>query len=247
MSNGRWARWHSTRLQRLVLNPLWHCAGEWAPDALVLLHQTLIVSVYCVWRQLLRKPQLRQTLGASAATPSDASGDRISPPCAYWTVSVTASDVVRQRPSQATSAALQPQRRQRLGASGAPPTDASDGCSTVRDSYWTAFGERRTRGLHSIRHIWWRENDRWKFDCTGHVAASWMSDTVCRVCCLAIDASVDPVFLNNGSIRRGTSIYMCWPALGLFSWHFDILVSILSWANALTPLLTHLLAFDCDF
>jgi hypothetical protein len=35
-----------------------------------------------------------------------------------------------------------------------------------------------------------------------------------------------PVY--NGSIRRGTSIYMCWPALGLLSWHFDILMSILS-------------------
>jgi hypothetical protein len=44
---------------------------------------------------------------------------------------------VRQRPSQATSAALQPQRRQTLGASGAPSMDASDGCST-------ASGERRT-------------------------------------------------------------------------------------------------------
>jgi hypothetical protein len=44
----------------------------------------------------------------------------------------------------------------------------------------------------------------------------------------ATDASGDPLFWNNGSIRRGTSIYMCWPALGLFPWHFDILVSILS-------------------
>jgi hypothetical protein len=42
------------------------------------------------------------------------------------------------------------------------------------------------------------------------------------------DASGDPAFWNNGSIRRGISIYMCWPALGLTSWHFNILVSILS-------------------
>jgi hypothetical protein len=41
-------------------------------------------------------------------------------------------------------------------------------------------------------------------------------------------------------------IYMCWPALGYNSWHFDIIVSILSWANAITPPPTHLLAFDCD-
>jgi hypothetical protein len=43
-----------------------------------------------------------------------------------------------------------------------------------------------------------------------------------------IDMSGDPAFWNNGSIRRVTSIYMCWLGLGLYSWHFDILVSILS-------------------
>jgi hypothetical protein len=30
----------------------------------------------------------------------------------------------------------------------------------------------------------------------------------------AIEASDDPAFWNNGSIQRGLSIYMCWPALG---------------------------------
>jgi hypothetical protein len=87
------------------------------------------------------------------------------------------------------------------------------------DSYWTASGERRTRDFRSDGRVCWRENVCWKFDCAGHVAASWATDAGCRVCC---------AFLDNGSIRRGTSIYICWPALGLDFWHFDILVSILS-------------------
>jgi hypothetical protein len=90
------------------------------------------------------------------------------------------------------------------------------------------------------------EDDHWKFDYAGHVVASWASDAVCRVYCKHDKCVWWPRPVYNGSIRRGTSIYMCWPGLGLFSWHFDILVSILSWANALNSLPTHLLAFDCD-
>jgi hypothetical protein len=39
----------------------------------------------------------------------------------------------------------------------------------------------------------------------------------------ATDASGDLAFWNNSSIRRGTSINTCWPALGSLSWYFDIL------------------------
>jgi hypothetical protein len=73
-----------------------------------------------------------------------------------------------------------------------------------------------------------------------------VTDVGCRVCCKGDRRVWWPRPVYNDSIRRGTSIYMCWLALGLFSWHFNILVSILSWANTLTPLPTHLLAFDCD-
>jgi hypothetical protein len=90
------------------------------------------------------------------------------------------------------------------------------------------------------------EDDRWKFDLAGHVALIRAMDVVCSVCCKRDRRVWWPRPMYNGSIRRGTSIYMCWPALGLYSQHFDILVSILSWANALTLLPTHLLAFDCD-
>jgi hypothetical protein len=38
--------------------------------------------------------------------------------------------------------------------------------------YWTASVERRTHGLCINGHVCWRENDRWKFDYAGHVAAS---------------------------------------------------------------------------
>jgi hypothetical protein len=75
-----------------VAYPLWLYAGEWAPDALVLLHWTLIVSVCREWHQPLREPQLRQMLSASAVPPLDASGDRKSPSGAYWTASDGATD-----------------------------------------------------------------------------------------------------------------------------------------------------------
>jgi hypothetical protein len=72
------------------------------------------------------------------------------------------------------------------------------------------------------------EIDRWKFEMqdTWHAFERQTLDvaSVAR----ATDASGDPVLWNNGSIRRGTSIYMCWPALGLLSWHFDIFMSFLS-------------------
>jgi hypothetical protein len=49
------------------------------------------------------------------------------------------------------------------------------------------------------------------------------------------------------ALFKGVCLYICVGRLwALSSWHYDILVSILSWANALTLLLTHLLAFDCD-
>jgi hypothetical protein len=51
----------------------------------------------------------------------------------------------------------------------------------------------------------------------GHSVCRWCDRRVCR-----------PRRVPNGSFRRGTSIYMCWPALGLNTWHFEILVSILS-------------------
>jgi hypothetical protein len=37
-----------------------------------------------------------------------------------------------------------------------------------------------------------------------------------------------PRTVPNGSFQRGTSIYVCWLALGLYSWTFEILVSTLS-------------------
>jgi hypothetical protein len=99
---------------------------------------------------------------------------------------------------------------------------------SLLDFVHRATDERQMHSLRSDGRVCWCENDHWKFDCTGHMAASWAMDTGCRVCCVATDASIDPVFLNNGSIRRGSSIFLCWPALGLLSWNFDILVSILS-------------------
>jgi hypothetical protein len=42
----------------------------------------------------------------------------------------------------------------------------------VLGAYWTTSVERWTRDLCSDERVYWRENDRWKFDCAGHVAAS---------------------------------------------------------------------------
>jgi hypothetical protein len=72
------------------------------------------------------------------------------------------------------------------------------------------------------------EIDHWKFEMQDTWRASEQQTLDAASVARATDASGDPAFWNNGSIRRGKSIYMCWPALGLLSWHFDIFVSILS-------------------
>jgi hypothetical protein len=72
-------------------------------------------------------------------------------------------------------------------------------------------------------------------DRRGHGVCRWCNRRVCR-----------PHRVPNGSFQRDTSINTWWPALGSYSWTFDILVSTLSWAKAFPLIPTHLLAFDCD-
>jgi hypothetical protein len=45
---------------------------------------------------------------------------------------------------------------------------------------------------------------------------------------MATEVSGDPVVRITALFERGMSINTCWSALGSLSWHFDILVSILS-------------------
>jgi hypothetical protein len=70
--------------------------------------------------------------------------------------------------------------------------------------------------------------DCWKFELHDTWRASERQTLDAASVASATDASGDPAFWNNNFIRRGTSINTCWPALGSHSWHFDILVSILS-------------------
>jgi hypothetical protein len=53
------------------------------------------------------------------------------------------------------------------------------------------------------------------------VAFIWAMDAVCRVCCKCDRRVWWPRPVYNGSIRRGTFINTCWPALGslLALWH----------------------------
>jgi hypothetical protein len=88
--------------------------------------------------------------------------------------------------------------------------------------------QRRTRDLHVTDASDGSKIDRWNSSMQGHVVTIRAIDAGGRVCCKGTTASGDLEFWNNGYIQRGTYIYSCWPALGSISWHFDILVSILS-------------------
>jgi hypothetical protein len=63
-------------------------------------------------------------------------------------------------------------------------------------------------------------------DRRGHGVCQWCDRRICH-----------PRRVLNGSFQRGTSIYICWLALGYYSWLFDILDNPLSWATPL-PLIS---------
>jgi hypothetical protein len=120
-----------------------------------------------------------------------------------------------------------PRRQQTQCTSVAFTTDMSGEKSARVGAYWTAYVEHRTCGPSSDRRVYWLEIDRWKFDSIGHVAFIKATNAVCSIYCKRDRCVWWPRPVYNGSIRRGTSIYMWWPALGPYSWHFDILASIL--------------------
>jgi hypothetical protein len=78
----------------------------------------------------------------------------------------------------------------------------------------------------------------------GAIVCNRRGHDVCRWCDRYI---YRPRRVPNGSFRRGTSIYMCWLALRLLSWTFNILVSTLSWAKASSLIPIHLLCIQLRF
>jgi hypothetical protein len=89
--------------------------------------------------------------------------------------------------------------------------------------------------------------DRWSLNEQGHVAATGALDAAGCVRCMGVRASGALVICPT-TLFEGVSLYIYMLAgHGSFSLGiFDILVTLLSWANSHTHIPTHLLAFDCD-
>jgi hypothetical protein len=123
-------------------------------------------------------------------------------------------------------------------------------CPVHQNRLWTLTGPHRTLSVGRWAQVsdafgscW---IDRWSLNEQGHVVAIGAPDAARCVWCMDVRASGAPVICPM-ALFEGVSLYICvgrpWE---LLSWHFDILVTLLSWANSLTCIPTRLLAFDYD-